>query len=407
MFLLLCALAVLVRLALVATTLGTNDAIFWNRWAALVAEAGIPGAYGFSRMVNHPPLALILVRATDLLAGALGIVFTDVFRLLQVLADVLSAFALYRIGSGVSAGLAQRLALFVLLSPAAAFVSGFHCNSDPLMIALVAVAAMLAMEWRSGMAGVVLGLAAGIKVVPFLLMPIFVASAVRRARFVVAFAATAAAIYLPVMVGGGTAVIRNLFGYAGGLPYEWGIPGVAFGTAHAFPSFRAELMSFMSFYNRYGRWAVYAGLVAVIILAFRRRPLEPLQYTAILLLTMFALAPGFGVQYIVWLIPAVPFALPWRAAVAVNAAASIYLFITYTVWSGGWPWWFADMARPGPYRFLPAIAGYAMWAIVCAALAVALRRGRRSGIELQTPTEALPPLPGSGSTLPPRFRRRI
>ena len=66
-----------------------------------------------------------------------------------------------------------------------------------------------------------------------------------------------------------------------------------------------------------------------------------------MLLTVLALAPGFGVQYTGWLIAFLPFALSWRGAIAMNAEISLFLFVTYTVWSGGWPWWFADIARPG------------------------------------------------------------
>ena len=385
------------RLALVATSFGTNDAMFWTAWAKLVRQAGISGAYAYSQMVNHPPLALALVRVTDAVAAASGLVFSDVFRLVQVAADVLSAFALYRIGSRANVEWGRLLALFVLLSPAAAFVSGFHCNSDPLMIALVALAAMFVVESRPNRGAIALALAAGIKVVPILLVPIFVAAIPRNARrrFAAIFAAVASIIYLPAVIAGGPVVIRNIFGYAGGLPYEWGIPGVAFGGSHLFPSMKSELLSVMSAYNRFGRLAVYVGIAAVIVLAFRRRSDQPLQFTAILIMTMFALAPGFGVQYMAWLIPLLPFALRWKPAIAVNAAASIFLFITYTVWSGGWPWWFADIARPGRYRFLAAVSGYAMWAIVCVALVLAIRSGSRSETESRMPTAALQPSPGS------------
>jgi hypothetical protein len=54
----------------------------------------------------------------------------------------------------------------------------------------------------------------------------------------------------------------------------------------------------------------------------------------------------------------------------------MFLFVTYTIWSGGLPWWFADLARPGPFRFVAAIAGYAMWAVVCIALIASIRRFR-------------------------------
>jgi hypothetical protein len=94
----------------------------------------------------------------------------------------------------------------------------------------------------------------------------------------------------------------------------------------------------------------------------------------IMLLMVLALAPGFGVQYIGWLIAFLPFAFSWRGAILMNAAISLFLFVTYTVWSGGWPWWFADITRAVPHRWVAAGAGYVMWAIVCGALVVSVRR---------------------------------
>ena len=93
-----------------------------------------------------------------------------------------------------------------------------------------------------------------------------------------------------------------------------------------------------------------------------------------MLLTVLALAPGFGVQYTGWIIAFLPFAFLWRGAIVMNAVVSLFLFTTYTVWSGGWPWWFADIARPGPHRWVAAVAGYITWGIVCGALVVAVRR---------------------------------
>ena len=370
-FVVLCLSSMLVRLALIATTFGTNDAIFWTQWLSVVKRFGIGGAYAQSAMVNHPPLALVLIVVVDLIAQATGFAFTDVFRLLQVFADGVSAAALYRIGG-------PRLALFVLLSPGAAFVSAFHCNSDPTMIALVVVAAALAMAERPFLAGIALALAGGIKVVPFLFVPLFLIALAgdARTRFALGFGSTSAVVFLPAFIAGGPVVIKHIFGYAGGLPHEWGIPGLAFAISRNFPAFREIGQDVMRAYVSYGRFVVYLAIAGVLILAARQRRFSLLHAIAIMVLAIFAFAPGFGVQYIGWLFPLLPFALPWRGAIAVNVAGSLFLFTTYTIWSGGFPWWFADLARPGPFRFLAAVAGYAMWAVVCFALVEAVRRFR-------------------------------
>lgn len=378
-FWLLALFAIAARLALIATTYGTNDAGFMAAAVDLVKRVGIAHSYAHSAMMNHPPLSLAYMRIMDILANAMGIAFVDVNRFLQVVADVVSALALFHLGRLRSVEHGRALALFLLLSPGAAFISAFHCNTDSTMIALVLVAAALLAGHRNLLSGGALALASGIKILPFLLVPIFALSLPLRnaIRFVAAFAVVAAIIFVPSILIGGPVVARVIFGYRGGLPYEWGISGLAFALSRTIPSMHASGQAVMLFWRAAGGWLVYAGIASVLLLILRHKPSTTffmLHAIEIMLMTVLALAPGFGVQYIGWLIAFLPFAFSWRGAIIMNAAMSLFLFVTYTVWSGGWPWWFADIARPGPWRWIAAVAGYVMWAIVCCALVVAVRR---------------------------------
>ncbi len=375
---LLCLLSIAARVALIATTYGTNDVGFMAASVALVKQVGIARAYAHTAMMNHPPLGFAYMSLIERVSTTLGLSFTDTFRGFQVIADIVAAVALYQIGKRLGGERsAQKLSLFLLLSPAAAFVSAFHCNTDATMSALLAIAVAFFVADRPALSGAALAVAGGIKIVPLLLVPLFFIYTPRRVAFLTAFAITAAILFLPPILIGGPIVARVVFGYAGGLPFEWGIPGVAFAISRTLPSAHDAGQSVMKFYALHGRYFVYTGIAAVILIVLRR-PGEAKtrlpQAIEIMFLTLLALAPGFGVQYVQWLIAFLPFALSWRGAIAMNAAISVFLFVTYTVWSGGWPWWFADIARPGPHRYVAAVAGCAMWAIVCIALAVALRR---------------------------------
>jgi hypothetical protein len=380
-FLLLCAAGVLGRLYLVATTYGTNDANFWSGWVSIVRQIGFVRAYRLTEMINHPPPALALGMGISALARHFNFAFIDLFRLVQVIADVIAAVALYRIGLQVSVDRARALALFVLLSPAAAFISGFHCNSDPLMIALVVLAASFVgpARWQAVAVGVTLALATSVKIVPVILLPLFFIAVPRAMRiwFTIAYSAVMAVSFLPAIIAGGLIVVLRIFGYGGSLPYDWGITGVAWAIHGTFPAGRGVARVIYNNYVLYGRFVVYLGLVIAWILLVRKRPStapQLLQACAIVVLLLFAIAPGFGVQYMAWVIPLIPFALPWRWAIAFNAAASAFLFTTYTVWNGGWPWWYASIKRASEYRFVASLAGYVMWIVVCVALAAAVKK---------------------------------
>src|SRR5712691_8442890 len=115
---LLCLLSIAARVALIATTYGTNDVGFMATSVALVRQVGIARAYAHTAMMNHPPLGFAYMTLIERIGAALGLAFTDVFRGFQVVGDVIAAIALYRIGErigGISSG--QKLSLFLLLSP--------------------------------------------------------------------------------------------------------------------------------------------------------------------------------------------------------------------------------------------------------------------------------------------------
>jgi hypothetical protein len=382
MFWFLVVFAIAIRLALIATTYGTNDAGFMAVSVDLVNRVGIARSYAHTAMMNHPPLSFAYMKVISGVAAASGIAFVDVFRFFQVLADIVAAVALFHIGRQFSVDYGRALALFLLLSPGAAFISAFHCNTDATMVALILVAVALVAWRRYAFGGASLALACAIKIVPFLTVPIFLTFVPRRNQvaFIAAFAAVAAAAFLPAIIIGGPVVARVVFGYRGGLPYEWGIPGVAYALSKNVAAMRETGRAVMMFWQQYGSYFVYAGIAAVLVFVFRHRPSTPpalLHAIEIMFMTVLALAPGFGVQYIGWLIAFLPFAFSWRGSIALNAAISAFLFVTYTVWSGGWPWWYADMTHPGPWRWVGAVAGYVMWLIVCGALVVAILRFTR------------------------------
>src|SRR4051794_1451902 len=69
-FWLLAAFAIAARLALLATTYGTNDAGFMAVWVDLVKRAGLAHSYAHNAMMNHPPLSVALMRIVDAIATA-------------------------------------------------------------------------------------------------------------------------------------------------------------------------------------------------------------------------------------------------------------------------------------------------------------------------------------------------
>jgi hypothetical protein len=343
------------RVILTATTIGTNDVVFNVMWARLVDAHGVARAYAFNHDLNHPPLSLLLMHGYDLAARAVHAQFTDVYRFAQSLADVVSALALLRIGTRLDVD-ARFLSTAYYLSPAAIFISAFHCNTDSTMIALLLLATMFVIDDRAIAAGAFIAAAAGIKIVAFFVLPfLFVTLARRRAGFAIAAALVTAAIFLLPAWIGGPAVLRNIFMYSG-FPGKWGLTAILLALG-SFPLAYA--------YAIFGKYVLVAGLLALFVFYLRGARTASALCASIAIvysLTIF-LAPGFGVQYLIWPLPLLPIAVGKRLSLTINAATSAYLFMTYTIWSRGLPWWYADSIARTPYKVWITILGLPLWAL--------------------------------------------
>lgn len=389
-FTVLFALALMARLYFVFFTIGTSDVVYKTVWAKLAAEHGTARAYARSPYLNEPPLMIAissaLYQSTEAGGAASadpkmsGTAFADLYRLLQVLADIVSAFLLIRIAS--RAGCTPReIAIAYFASPVAVFISGFHCNADPLLICLV-LASIAAISERRGMlilCGALLAAATGIKVVALLLVPLFVVTLRRRSvPFLSGYAAVFGLIFaIPALIAG-PAVLRNTFGYSG-VGNWWGIVSMMRGAA---------LSGWVSMQSAARAAALYGsilrlGIVLLVALVsyalFRalRNPGEGGETRALLVAcgTLFTaiivFGSGFGVQYLLWPLPFLAFFLGWRS-VAVHAAISAFLIVIYTSWSGGFPWNYANSDARGTTT-THVLLGWGVWAILLAVAIAGVR----------------------------------
>ena len=365
---LLFAAGLLVRLLLVMTSIGTSDAIFWILWANLVGKHGVAGAYAITPMLNHPPLTVSLLWVYRELFAATGIEVTDLLRLVQVMADCVSAGALLAIGRRIGMTDPWWLPLFYFLSPVTIAITAFHCNVDATMVAFLLVALAFFVREQHAAAGAALALAFASKIPAIFLLP-FILVAARRAwwRVLAAFAAVTLAIWTPVIASGGSIVLRNVFGWAG-MSGSWGFPAIAN---------QIGLNPVAQFYVAQGRWILLAALAILGGLFLLRGRNDVLRVAPLLYLTVLFFAPGFGIQYLLWPLPFMPFLFERRGALLWSAITSLFAAVIYTYWAGGFPWHFADAmaVRPGAARMLPLI--HAMWLTIGAFLAAGAVRWLR------------------------------
>ena len=365
---LLFAAGLAARLLLVMTSIGSSDAIFWILWTNLVGKHGIAGAYAITPMLNHPPLTVSLLWVYREISAATGIEVTDLLRLVQVLADCISAGALLSIGRRIGLTDPWWLPLYYFLSPVTIAITAFHCNVDATMVMFLLVALAFFARDQHFAAGAALALAFASKIPAIFVLP-FVLVAARRAwwRVLAAFAAVTLAIWTPVVASGGSIVLRNIFGWTG-MSGSWGFPAIAH---------QIGWDPLARFYVAQGRWILLAALAILGGLFVVRGNRDVLRVAPLLYLSILFFAPGFGIQYLLWPLPFMPFLFTRRLAVLWSAITSSFVIVIYTYWSGGFPWHFADAmaVRPGAARMLPLI--HVMWLTIGAFLAAGTLRWLR------------------------------
>lgn len=366
------------KLALAATTHGSTDVLLFEADAAKMQRDGLVALYrdgvasewcgGTGARAcppfNHPPFMAQVLRAWSALEAASGVPLRFWLRLSDAVADVGSLLVLARLLRRRLGETRVATALgWFALSPIAILVSGFHGNTDPIFLFFVLLAIDLVEAGRrpAWWAGVALGMAMNIKVVPVLLLPV-IALSLARARARIAFGLATLAAFgigsLPILLTAPDLLLLRVFGYRSQAG-SWGLSLLAL-VLRQDPgwSWLGEI------YLHHGTILALGLVLAVSVWPPPRRE-RLFLHVGLLMFLFISMIPGFGVQYLVWLVPWVV-GLGSGATVAYFASASALLIAYYSAAAGEFPWHLANsLARPA-WTLPVVLLGLACWIVVCA-----------------------------------------
>lgn len=361
--------ATALKLWIAARTFGTNDVKYWQTFMHYLVENDSVSIYREIDHYNHPPFMSVFLRFSSLLTARHPELFPFLLRVPAIFADVASALCVQRlVRRFASAEVARRSALIVALSPVLVCVSGFHGNTDPVFVLILLLATeSLVVKQRPALAGLLYGFSLNIKIVPLLCGPHFAAlSSSFKERF--KFFATAA---LAALLGFGyhflkdaRGITENVFLYQSNAGC-WGLSQLFQG--HAWLSWLRLVL--------FGALCVAASLLwqRVSLQSEVARVRAACTGLGLVFLIFLVVTPGFGVQYLSWL--AVTGVLLGNGlALIYNLLGGLFLFLVYTYWSGGFPWFNADSDIIGPWRGPSEIVGLVLWAYLVLWLGFALVR---------------------------------
>jgi glycosyl transferase family 87 len=226
----------------------------------------------------------------------------------------------------------------VAASPVLFIISGFHGNTDPIFVMFTLLALyLLADRDRPLAAGLSMGLAIGIKIVPVVAIPVLLVLALSKGRgsllrFSAGFALAAGVTWLPALIAHGDVVRSNVLGYAGSGISQWGLIQIG----HWFDD-----PGWADFLTEAGRFPVVLLCALVPAALVWRRPDMAAEALGLSLVSFLFLAPAFGCQYLVWAMAAA-YLINFGWATLYNLFAGVVLFKIYTRWAHGFPWDHAD-----------------------------------------------------------------
>ena len=333
------AVATLVKLYFAFFTVGSVDALAFQDHLEKIRSFGV-GAYNvrgrFNNPFNSPPPMIYVIRFWGWLADMSGFPFGFWLRLPSILADIGAVLVLAR---WLPRSWPDRTHLPVLLAmtlcPASLLISGYHGTTDPTMIFFVLLSLyLLELSAPAWIAGIFFGLAVCIKVVPLGLAPVlflYISGGRQRAGFFGAAAVTFGVFSMPFLLQDPKAIWSSVFGY-GSIYGDWGW------------TLLAQLLQPVEYLRgRFEPLGIHAtiarGLKIVTILSliiaaiwmnWRRRPSLLLQVGFAFSIILF-MAPGFGVQYLAWLIPFVVALGLWPSLVYYLASGLLLAWVYFSV----------------------------------------------------------------------------
>jgi hypothetical protein len=366
------ALATLARLIPAAIFFGTSDVMGWE-WLGRQLLNG--ENFYASELHNWPVLWIYFASASALVHDATGVSFSFLVKLAPILADACIAMLLCRAG-GVGLGVVYAL------HPIPVLITGYHGQFDSLMLAPMFLAWHIFETWQGRMrvvgSALALGLGIWFKPVPLLLLPLLLPRlATWRERIVysVLCVAPAALGTLPYLLRWPEDVAINFLGYSSwfgqwGYPVAWML--VEYISDHTIPWWLPDplyVSAPLQMMFAAGRWLLLAALATVWIVSFRRG-FSTLHSIIALFSAFYFTTVGFGLQYLLWIVPFAIIArdrMLWPYTIAATAllCAAYLLGQAYLAPQG-----LLESAELDTREFLVKLATLPTW-LVCGVWAIA------------------------------------
>lgn len=348
------------RFALSWISEGSNDVEIWRQWATLLQYRSLTDMYSNVEGFNHPPLMAWWVATALRLAGKGVLRFAILLKLPALIAEGITSYLLWRIWKGSGRLWAATAVAAFGWNLDSILVSGFHGSTDSLCAMLCLASATAIQRGRFFLGGLALAGALNVKLVPLVLVPALLTQAPtwrQCFRFLLALA-LGALPFLPFLVSSGTGFYAHAIAYNSN-PDNWGI-GFFLNSALQNPRFAAITVGLAQAYRAYARYLIM-GICVILGGLARWRNWSAYRLSFLCLAVFLVFAPGFGVQYTVYVVPLL-FAMSLPQAVAYSLVSGFFILSVYFNFAlPGFP---LRSQFTGPYPLPTSLFGLVAWMVL-------------------------------------------
>ncbi|MGI8889287.1 MAG: glycosyltransferase 87 family protein [Chthoniobacterales bacterium] len=342
--------ALLVKSIIAWHSFGTNDVVTFYLFSKVLIEHGLGWTYQNVILFNHPPLTAYFLELLQYLQRipilqANGISFPFLLRLPGVLADFIAVLVLLRFKSQDARLYLPTWALVLFaLNPLSIMVSGFHGNTDSIMVMFLVVSVYFASRERPLLCGLFLALSTQVKIAPLLFAPVLFFYWWQRGsalRFSIPFTLTSLLLWSEPLLFFPRLFLHNVVSYSS----YWGIWGFSYLLRMTGRQEFSRVSFFGLAHSQDAVMQICKIIIVAIVLtvAWRRRKTDSAglrDSLAYAWLAFFIFAPGVCVQYLIWCAPFFLFLSPGFYA-CVMISSSIFAFAFYNAIADRFPWYHA------------------------------------------------------------------
>lgn len=312
-------------------TIGSNDTSIWNDHAKHILKFGVAGTYrNFQAppQFNHPPPMALYAAQARLWAHGNLLDFGRLIKLPGLFGEALAMWALWRFAGR------RAFAVYAML-PVAILISGYHGNTDCLYAALVLVAVIAFDREKYFLAGVLFGLALNVKLLPLIVIPLaFLAVSSWRQLWKLAAGLTIPLLtFVPPALTAGHAMFHNMLQYDS-RPENWGVMAIL--NAGMKSQMWGGLSEFaLAKWIATGRYRLILAMVGIVLLSMLRRKMSLSEQATLMVAVFFLVAPGFAVQYLIFIAPLLCL-VDWKIGAWWGWTAGLFAGVVYLSYVVSW-----------------------------------------------------------------------